>query len=99
MAKGRRQQTHYLVGVRRLDMRRCTRKNWSGPAIAAAAHGTTLSLNWRRKRNGKSEKIARKTRYQTSGRTGSAGLKRLKCQVDSSAATQRSPTAGIQSIE
>ena len=67
--------------------------------MAAAAHGTTLSLNLRRKRNGKSEKTARKTKYQISDWVGSAGSKRLKCHVDSSAATQTRPTAGIQSIE
>src|ERR1017187_9354623 len=70
-----------------------------GPAKAAVAHGTTLSWNCRRNRNGNSVNTAKKMRYHVSGRVASVGSNRLKCHAHSNAVTQASPTAGIQSRE
>src|SRR5208282_4100161 len=79
------------------------KKNCGGPAIAAAAHGTTFFSNCRKNKNGNSAKTAKKIRYHASTRFsgwfGFAGSKRLKCHAHSSAVTHARPMAGIQSSE
>src|SRR5579859_1235952 len=79
------------------------RKNCGGPAMAAAAQGTTLFSNGRRNKNGNTANRAKKIKYHASTRLsgwlGFAGSKRLKCQAHSSAATHARPIAGIQSRE
>src|SRR5260221_11083542 len=75
------------------------RKNWGGPLIAAAAQGTTLSLNCLRNRNGKSANTNRNNRYQINGRLAFGASNQLKCHAHSSALKHASPIAGIQSKE
>src|SRR5258708_18084495 len=75
------------------------RKNWGGPLIAAAAQGTTLSLNCLRNRNGKSANRNRNNRYQINGRLAFGASNQLKCHAHSSALKHASPIAGIQSKE
>src|SRR5436305_14671790 len=74
-------------------------KKCAGPASAAAAHGVILAENCFRNRKGKIAKIAKNTRYQTTGVVAAAGSKRLKCQLNSSATAHASAMAGIQSTE
>src|SRR5208282_3069838 len=79
------------------------RKNCGGPAMAAAAQGTTFLENCFKNKNGNSANAAKKTKYHVKTRLngwfGFAGSKRWKCHADSSALTQARPTAGIQSSE